>query len=51
MLEFTSGTPEDDVAADPQYLGVGGTDDKPLLFVETDPDTCPSVVFRRSTAG
>ncbi|WP_327393062.1 hypothetical protein OG533_29690 [Streptomyces sp. NBC_01186] len=50
MLEFSSGTPEDDVAADPQYLGVGGTEAKPLLFVESDPDTCPSVVFHKGTA-
>ncbi|MGP3975888.1 hypothetical protein ACTWQF_18130 [Streptomyces sp. 8N114] len=46
-LDFLRGTPEQRMPTEPQYLEVGGTQGKPELFVETDPDTCPSVVFQR----
>ncbi|UNS95084.1 hypothetical protein MMF93_00355 [Streptomyces tubbatahanensis] len=46
-LDFLRGTPEQRVPTDPQYLEIGGTRSKPELFVESDPDTCPDVVFHR----
>ncbi|MEU2721890.1 hypothetical protein [Streptomyces smyrnaeus] len=46
-LDFLRGTPEQRMPTEPQYLGIGGTRNKPELFVETDPDTCPSIVFHR----
>ncbi|MEU3194558.1 hypothetical protein ABZ686_28890 [Streptomyces sp. NPDC006992] len=46
-LDFLRGTPEQRMPTEPQYLEIGGTRNKPDLFVETDPDTCPSIVFHR----
>ncbi len=46
-LDFLRGTPERRMPTDPQYLEIGGTRSEPELFVETDPDTCPSIVFHR----
>lgn len=47
VLDFLRGTPEQRMPTEPQYLEIGGTRNKPELFVETDPDTCPSIVFHR----
>ncbi|RCG17661.1 hypothetical protein DQ392_17635 [Streptomyces reniochalinae] len=46
-LDFLRGTPEQRMPAESQYLEIGGTRSEPELFVETDPDTCPSIVFHR----
>ncbi|MFE9383126.1 hypothetical protein ACFYMO_07765 [Streptomyces sp. NPDC007025] len=46
-LDFLRDTPVQRMPTDPQYLEIGGTRNKPELFVETDPDTCPSILFHR----
>ncbi|WP_369203247.1 hypothetical protein [Streptomyces sp. PU-14G] len=46
-LDFLHGIPEQGMPAEPQYLEIGGTPNNPELFVETDPDTCPTTVFHR----
>ncbi|SER33495.1 hypothetical protein [Streptomyces qinglanensis] len=45
--DFLRGTSEQRVSTESQYRGIGGTRNEPELFVETDLDTCPSIVFHR----
>jgi hypothetical protein len=46
-LDFSQGSPEDDVPHDSQELLVGGNPADPVLFHQVDPDSCPHPVFRQ----
>lgn len=46
-LDFTTGTPPEQVPPSPQYLMVGGTKQHPALFGQDDSSRCPDAVFRK----
>ncbi|MDW6059531.1 hypothetical protein SAZ11_17865 [Streptomyces sp. FXJ1.4098] len=46
-LNFSKGSPTNNIPLDSQELLVGGTPANPVLFHQTDPDSCPDPVFRQ----